>query len=404
VTTALAEVPVRSIITGVAVAAGRWSDADFPPRVRALDRIAARTGYSIPTVEYALDRLFFPLDEEAITETIAGELGSLQVLDGFHDHRFASPAGAVCVISSRTTIGVALWPAIFALCAKCDVLVKDREDALIASFFETLAEEREQFARAARAMPWSAGESTAPDLQAFDAVVAFGSDATLREIGSSISPDARYVAYASRASAGYVTQESLQSAEVARAIARGAARDVVLYETQGCLSLHVLFLERAPGCAPDTFARLLDEEIAAATVEFPAGRNDASVIAAQRQLQSLAAFRAASGSGAVYTSNPATHAIVLDPPRSEPPAFLPRALGVITVDGPGEALEYLQAHAIPLEGFAISCARENVVDMAMRAGAVRLARFGELQHPPLNARHGGRPRIADFVKWIENRL
>ena len=63
----------------------------------------------------------------------------------------AIAAGSVCVVSSRTTIGVAIVPAVFALCAKCDVLVKDREDGLVRAFFSTLAEERAEFAEAARA-------------------------------------------------------------------------------------------------------------------------------------------------------------------------------------------------------------------------------------------------------------
>jgi hypothetical protein len=33
-------------------------------------------------------------------------------------------------------------------------------------------------------------------------------------------------------------------------------------------------------------------------------------------------------------------------------------------------------------------------------GASRIARFGSLQIPQLGGFHGGRPRIADFVRWI----
>jgi hypothetical protein len=42
--------------------------------------------------------------------------------------------------------------------------------------------------------------------------------------------------------------------------------------------------------------------------------------------------------------------------------------------------------------------------MALDAGAVRLTRFGELQHPPLGGDHGGRPRIAEFIRWIDKTL
>src|SRR6185437_11985623 len=175
--------PVRKIVRAIADAAERWSDADFPPRVRATERIVERTGYSIPVIEYALDRLFFSITQREIEAAIVTELGSLDILDGFSPRAgrpdaWAAPAGAACIISSRTTIGVAIVPAIFALCAKCDVLVKDREDALVAAFFETLAEELEPLAHAARASAWSSGDENAPGLSAFDAIVAFGDDAT----------------------------------------------------------------------------------------------------------------------------------------------------------------------------------------------------------------------------------
>ena len=95
----------------------------------------------------------------AIEAVIADELGCLDVLDGFVERAGRPPAralplGRVCIVSSRTTIGVAILPAIFALCAKCDVLVKDREDHLVAAFFETLGDELAELRDAATAQTW----------------------------------------------------------------------------------------------------------------------------------------------------------------------------------------------------------------------------------------------------------
>ena len=174
--------PVRSIIDAVAGASAAWSDARFEPRRRALDAVGARTGYSPPVVEFAFDRLFRRMTGDAIAGVIAGELGSLDVLDAFV-HRSARgatralPIGRVCVISSRTTVGVGIVPAIFALCAKCEVLVKDREDHFVSAFFATLTEMRAELGDAVAARPWR-GESDAVNLDAFDAIVSFGNDRT----------------------------------------------------------------------------------------------------------------------------------------------------------------------------------------------------------------------------------
>lgn len=407
--TYLANVPAKNIVRALAGAAERWSDGDFPPRVRVLERIAERTGYSLPVVEYALDRIFFSVIERDLLAVIDSELGGPQFLDGFAPRKgrpdaWAAPAGQVCIISSRTTIGVALIPAIFALCAKCDVLVKDREDSLVSAFFETLREELDEFAAAAQAAVWRPGAQDAPDLETFDAVAAFGSGETLAEIAQALHPGARFIGYGSRASAGYVAREALSGEDAAREIARGAARDLVLYESEGCLSLHALFVENGAAIDPAAFARILAAEVENAGIEFPAGSREDGAAARVAHYRNLSAFRAAGGTGAVFANEAAEYAVILDPPQSEPPQFLPRTLGIVTVDEPAQALAYLREHRLPLEGFAIAGSREDVVQAAIDAGAVRLTQFGELQHPPLGGDHGGRPRIAEFVKWIDKTL
>ncbi len=399
----LAATPVRSIVRAVADAASRWSDADFPARVRALDGVCERTGYSLPVVEYALDRLFFPLSEEALAETIAAELGSLDVLDRFVERGGGAPAralgtGPACIVSSRTTIGVAIVPAIFALCAKCDVLVKDREDHLVAAFFATLGEELDALREAARAQTWS-GAQTPAALEEFATVVAFGSDETLAGIRRALGPDVRFAGYGSKASAGYVARGALEDAATARTIAAGAARDLVLYDTEGCLSLHALFVEDGAAVTPAEFAGMLARAVERAAVEFPPGqrRERAAAVASARD---LAAFRAAAGRGAVYADAAATYCIVYDPPAEEPPLFLPRAVAVRPVAEPAQAATYLREQRLPIEAVAVAGARADVKDMALASGASRIASFGTLQAPPLQGFHGGRPRIAHFVRWI----
>jgi hypothetical protein len=401
----LERVPVRRIVRAIADAARRWSDADFPPRVRLLDRIVERTGYAAAVVEYALDQLFFSLTASALEGTIANELGSLDALDGFAERAgrppgFARPIGSVCVISSRTTIGVALMPALFALCAKCDVLVKDREDGLIRAFFATL--ERELgVAEAAQAHVWE-GARDAQDLARFDAVVAFGSDATLARIRDRCAFGATFIGFGSKASAGYIARDALAADEHAKTIADGAALDLVLYDTEGCLSLHVLFLERGGPIDADRFGGLLASAVERAAVEFPPGMRDARAAAQVARARDLATFRAAAGSGAVFSDARASYLIVLDPPEHEPPPFLPRALAMRVVDTPDQARAYLQQHRIAIEAMAVAGARPDIVNTAAEMGAHRIAVFGELQRPPLGGNHGGRPRIAEFVRWISS--
>jgi hypothetical protein len=401
--TLLRDVPVRRIVRAVADAAARWADADFPPRVRVLDRIVERTGYTVPVVEYALDALFESLTADAIQAIIADELGSPDALDRFVERpgrppARALPVGRVCVISSRTTVGVALVPTIFALCAKCDVLVKDREDGLVRAFLESLAQELDTFVEAAQAAVWE-GEGDAVDLGAFDAIAAFGTDATLARIRTAAAAHARFLPFGSRASIGYVSREALGDEAAASAIAAGAARDLILYDTEGCLSLHALFVERGGTVDPQRFCALIARAVERASVEFPPGSRDARAAARVVTVRNMAAFRSAAGNGSVYSDERASYLAVLDPPAEEPPAFLPRTLAIRAVDEPADAAAYLARHAIPVEAIALAGTRDDLRPFALRAGAHRIAAFGQLQRPPLGANHGGRARIAEFVTW-----
>ncbi|HEY9084356.1 MAG TPA: acyl-CoA reductase, partial [Candidatus Tyrphobacter sp.] len=245
----------------VADAAARWRDPAFPPRVRALAGVASRTGYSIPVVTYAFDRLFESVTLDALESTIAREIGG----------RRTEPLGRVAVISSRTTIGVAIVPAIFALCAGCDVLVKDREDDLVRSFFQTL-DDNVTF----EAQAW---EGPSRDLSPFDAVVAFGGDDALRAIRAQLAPTARFIPYGPKASIGYIVREALRDDIASRQIADGAARDLVLYDGEGCLSLHVLFVERGGSIEPERFAEILAAAVVDAERAFPIGTRDPAAAA-----------------------------------------------------------------------------------------------------------------------------
>lgn len=405
---ALADVPVRTVVRGLADASARWADADFPPRVRVLDAIVERTGYALPVVEYGLDRLFEGITETSLTATLADELGSPDALDRFvaragRPPARALPIGRVCVVSSRTTIGVAIPAAVFALCAKCDVVVKDREDRLVEAFFATLAEEHDAFREAASARRWS-GAHDARDLAAFEAVVAYGRSETLAEIRARCAPEARFEGFGPRASIGYVAREDLATEARAREIAAGAARDLALYESEGCLSLHALFVERGGAIDPLRFGALLAEALEYAHVEFPIGRHADSARARIASARALAAFRAAAGTGAVFADASARHLIVVDPPPDEPPLLLPRSLNLHPVDAPGEALAYLRRHGIAVEAVGASGKRDDIVKMALDAGAARIAAFGALQAPAMEGNHGARFRVAPYVRWTTTEL
>ncbi len=394
------------IIRAVADAATRWHNGDFPPRVRATKAVMRRTGYTEPVVDYALDRLFEQLDRSCVESVIRGELGSLEALDGFvarpgQPALFFRGLSKAMIIASDTTIGVALPALVFALCAKADVTVKDRDDQLVAAFVETLVEEEPALAEHVCVAVWEGSDSAQSRARVSDAdvVVAYGSNTALAAIRTQLAPQARFVGYGHRTSVGYVPREALRHEIAAREVARAAALDALLYDGDGCLSLHALFVERSGTITPLGFASILARACDEIAIEFPSGSSIAAPeVAAYRR---CALFRAAQGRGAVYDGFVAPHLVVYDAPPDEPPPLLPRTLGIYPVDAPHDMLTFVRRHALPLEAFArVDGTRPDVEAAALESGASRIAPLGRLQAPPLGGEHGGQGRILPFVRAI----
>ena len=371
--------------------------------MRTTRAIQARLGYTEPVVDYALDRIFFSITRASLTATIAAELGSVAALDAVQlrdgvPGAWARPAGRAVVVASDTTIGVALLPAIFALCAKCDVVVKDRADALVAGFFASLVEEHPLFADAAQARQWSGGADADEDalLDGADVVVAFGGDTALRAIRARCGTETRFVPYGHRASIGRLTAGEAAALDAAGADA--IARDALLYDGEGCLSLHALYVA-GDDAVQQHVAGLLDAACARVATEFPAGTPAPAREAAVAAYRNLAAFRAAGGSGAVYRGGGAT--LVAGITADEAPPLLPRVLPIYRVADDAAVAAAIEHQRLPVQALGAVAADADSIALAARIGAVRVAPFGTMQDPPLSGHHGGSARIADFVRWID---
>jgi hypothetical protein len=340
----------------VADAAERWSDADFPPRVRATAALEAGLGYTIPVIDYALDRLFAGLTVPVMRMAIEAEVGDRAALDGFTARAGGRAAWArgvdrVTIVSSDASIGAAIPPLGYALCAKCRVTLLNG-DTFVAAFAETLGEALPETRAAIDLRAW-AGVGDA-SFGAAGTIVAFGGIDALRTIRAACAPDATFVGLRPGVSAGYVDRAALTGD--LRALAAAIARDALLYGGGGAHALRYLFVERLDAATQQRLVEALADARAAALIEFPPGRHD-------------------------------------------PPA----ELQPIVVDGPDAAAEYVAQYAIPVQAVGVTPTLDDAAATALAEafGAVRIAPFGQLQAPPGGGHDGGRARIADFIRWID---
>src|SRR5581483_9114505 len=134
--------------------------------------------------------------------------------------------------------------------------------------------------------------------------------------------------------------------------------------------------------SPEDFMSHLQAAIERARVEFPLGTRDAGTTTRVMAARDLAEFRSAAESKRSMSSfdQNLSYLITLDPPRTEPPSFLPSTLPVFGVSDPAQALRYLTSHGISLEALAVDSnpLRPDIAYLAVQSGASRIARFGEL--------------------------
>jgi hypothetical protein len=132
-------------------------------------------------------------------------------------------------------------------------------------------------------------------------------------------------------------------------------------------------------------------------VEFPAGALDAGRAATAAAHRLLLTFRAAQDG-----VPPPSPMLDFSAPLTAPPALVPRLLPVYAVRDLAAAAAFVEGHRLPVQALGIvDPADPDVRAFAETIGAVRIARLGTMQAPPLAGRHGGRPRITDFVRWLD---
>ena len=278
------------------------------------------------------------------------------------------------------------------------MVVKDRSDALVAGFFASLAEEHPAFASAARAYAWTGGDDPAKTalLENADAVVAFGRDETLRAIRARCGVDTRFVGFGHRASIGRLTRDDVAALD--DALADRIVRDALLYDGEGCLSLHALFVQ-ADGAALARVAAALAAACERVAVEFPGGARSPArqrggrgvpqprrVSRGERARRGVPRRRRRAGRRSAARRSAAVPA-ARDPARPRRRRRRDRRVRRRAAAA-GASLGVVGADAA-------------AVALAERIGAVRVAPFGTMQAPPLGGHHGGAPRIADFVRWID---
>ena len=404
---ALADRPLAMILDSIERACRLLTEPGGPYYEELVAVLPKLTGYSEPMIRIGLERMARGWTASALHAALAEEFGVPEVLDDFQRraaggyHRAYGPSLVVHIFSGNIP-GVSVSSVIRALCVKSASLGKTAagEPYFAVSFARALCEVDPDLASCVSVTYWRGGEEQleAVAFARAAAVIAYGSDATIRDVRRRLTPGARFLAYPNRVGAALIPRETLDRASE---LARQAARDVVTFDQQGCVSPHVVFVERGGEVDGAAFAELLAAKLGDLADVVPRGAITPAESSTIHQLWAQAEVRGAR----VWASEGGTAWTVVYEDR---PTFefspLNRAVHVRSVDTISEAIAALTPVSSRLQTVAVAGEEEIVMRLARqlgKLGVTRVALLGEAGWPAPHWHHDGRFQFLDLVRFTD---
>lgn len=360
----------------------RWLYPNFSWRRRAVEGMPRLTGFSSQMLETIIDLLFAELTEDKLVALVDAELGK------WKDDQCGVPLIAHIFsgnIPNPATVSVV-----------CSLLVKSasfckassRDPLFPSLYLASLHEIDPDLASCVQLQRWKGGEKEIERALFHEAstIVAFGDDSTLRSVKSQLPAGKRFLGFGHKLGFAVIDGDADPDA---------VACDVSLYDQQGCLSPHVVYV----GGNPRTFA----ERLAVAMEEFnrriPRGKLSMEESAAIARVRDAYEFRSASDSrvGLWVSRNSDAWTVIYE----DEPMFATSPLNRVVFVKPLSDLEASVAHAQSyIHNVGLACAPERWCEWEMRfkaLGAARVCPVGQMQKPPLSFAAGIRPKLQELI-------
>jgi hypothetical protein len=414
----LASRPTSSLASLLCGVARDWLDPDYRFRKLALEQGPAATGFSRQTLEAGLNAVFGQMTHDGFDALLKQELGHTQRFDelcGTSVEQGSGRAAMVCGpellvhIAAGNLPPPALTSIIFGVLTKSAQFIKCASGASLIPrlFAHSLYEADPKLGSCMELAAWRGG-SNAIEQALFaeaDCVTATGSDTTLAALRRHVPERLRFVGYGHRVSFGFVSAEVLTGLNSTRVASR-AARDVAAWDQLGCLSPHVIYVQRGGGTAPEQFAEMLAGELERMEMQQPKGVVPVDVAAGIASRRSIYEMRAAaSGETRLWASRDSTAWTVVyeTDPRFQQ-SCLHRFIYVKAVGSLEDALQNADPIRSQVSTVGIAVPEHKAQEVAFelaRWGVSRVCPLGQMQNPPLTWRHDGRPALGDLLRWTD---
>lgn len=412
----LVDMPVARIVEAIDEAAARLDRPDSPERQLLERALPAVTGYSPPMIRLILDRMIADWRAPALERLLRSELGDPRVLDGFRSRgpdagsartRAFGPDLAFHIFAGNVP-GVAVTALVRSLLVKAATLGKTAsgEPLLSAVFARTLAEVAPEIGECLAVTYWPGGSADLEEvaLDAADTVVVYGGEEAEESVRARSPIGTRLVVHGPKLSFAAVAREAL-GADHVDSTARDVAAAVAAFDQQGCVSPHVVYVEKGAGVEPERFAKRVAREFAELQKSLPRGRISAAEASTIQQLRGSAEFRALAGEDVrIFASTGTEYTVIYDADPAFNASCLNRVLWVKPLDNLEDVAARVRPFARYLQTAGIAAADERVERLAEALGRIGVARVTNLERMPWPApswHHDGREPLRELLRWTD---
>jgi hypothetical protein len=398
--------------------AENWLDPEFPFRQKLIEEGPAQSGFSLDVLMDGMDRMFQQWKPDNFEFWLVQEFGHAERIDYLASNRLEARENK----SSRargprliTHICSGNLPVPCIMSMVCGMIVRSAQFIKCASgasyiprlFAHSLYQHDPKMAACIELAEWKGGLEPIENIlfEKSDVVTATGSDKSIEAIQSRVPRQKKFLNYGQRLSFGFISKKALSGLGLRRLI-EDAARDVMIWDQQGCLSPHVYYVQHKGVIPAEKFAELLAEELERYRLSFPRSPLSVEESAAIRSRRHFYHVRAATSKDTLpFFSNDGTDwSVVYEDEIRFQISCGNRFIYVKGVHSLDEALHGAEPIQHKVSTVALGAADDEAEEFALQIaqwGAPRICPIGKMQHPPLHWRHDGKPALAELVQWTD---
>ena len=415
----LANRSTRSLVNLLSELAEHWREPEFPFRKFALDN-AARTGFSPASLGRGLDNFFKQLTRENFHALLVQEFGEAADVTGDKQqvtrnvsascHHFWRAPEFQVHFTAGNIPNPAVTSIVFGLLLRSAQFMKCASGAsfLPRLFAHSVYDTDPKLGACLEIAEWRGGNRDLENalFAETDCITATGNDETLDDIRRRLSLKTKFVGYGHRVSFGFVTQEVLHGAR-AKKIVAAAADDIVAWNQLGCLSPHVIYVQRGGQISPEHFAQLLAEELDRREASEPRGdlpAEYAAAIASRRAFYEVRAAHSPQMTQHWCSKDSTAWTVVFEADPQFQISCLNRFIYVKAAADLQCVLDSADVIRGKVSTVGIAAPEDKIQELATALahwGVTRICSLGQMQNPPLTWRHDGRPSLGDLVTWTD---